>query len=131
MVKQKRRLASHLAHRVVAAIRGDASADALPALVQCGNVTIDRERPLFIRNGLPVSLSPAEHQVLLRLAQHPGAVADPETLFDDAWAPDGFGECDYLRMFMRRLRRKLGDEGPCHPKVVVGMGTRGHRLGDP
>jgi len=51
------------------------------------------------------------------LVRHAGVILPQQYLLVRVWGPDYVGGVDSLRMFVRRLRRKLGDDG-AHPRYI-------------
>ena len=59
--------------------------------------------------GLPVDLTPTEYLLLEHLARHPGAILPHRALLEHVWGQEYAHDTHYLKVFMHRLRRKLGD----------------------
>jgi two-component system, OmpR family, KDP operon response regulator KdpE len=112
---------------VLRRVRGTAEA---ARLVRCGEVVVDLGSRRVTRAGEEVRLSPTEYVLLAELARHAGEVMDQRTLLTRVWGPMYAGDRNYLRTFVQRLRRKL-EADPAEPRVVVTVGRRGYRLGQP
>jgi two-component system KDP operon response regulator KdpE len=67
-----------------------------------------------------------EWRLLETLAGSPGWVVPTERLLRRGWGADGDATADDLRVFIGRLRRKLGDDAkrPRYIETVRGMGYR-------
>ena len=79
-------------------------------VVVAGDVTVDfDQRRLFVQ-GREVVLSPTEWQLLAELATNPGRLLPHEDLLTRAWGPEYRHDRSYLRVWIRRLRRKLDDD---------------------
>ena len=62
-------------------------------------------------DGKLVELTSKEFDILAFLARHAGRLCTHKMILEQVWGP-GYGtESQYLRVYVYRLRRKLGDEG--------------------
>lgn len=115
-----------LAARMRAVLRraqGPAVADERQ-VVTFGSVQVDLERRRVSVDGEDASLSPTEWQLLMNLVQHAGRVILHEDLLSMTWGPEYRNDLQYLRVWVSRLRRKLGETSH-HPgliKTVPGVG---------
>jgi len=76
--------------------------------------------------GETVHLTPIEWQLLEVLARNPGKLVSQRQLLHEVWGPTYATETQYLRQYMKHLRRKLEDE-PARPRHLLtepGMGYR-------
>jgi len=74
----------------------------------------------------PVSLTPLEFKLLQVLAEARGRVVTRERLLTEVWGPEHASEVQYLRVYMKQLRRKIEHE-PSSPKrllTILGVGYR-------
>jgi two-component system KDP operon response regulator KdpE len=73
-----------------------------------------------------VPLTSTEYRLLEELARHAGTVLPHSYLIEHVWGPEYGGEDHYLKVFIRRLRRKLGDdaEQPRYIQTEWGVGYR-------
>jgi DNA-binding response OmpR family regulator len=71
-----------------------------------------------------VNLTPTEYSLLKELALHRGKVLTHRTLLNRVWGPEYGDESEYLRVFVNRLRHKLGDDAadPKYVRTVSGVG---------
>lgn len=93
-------------------------------VVVAGDVMVDLDqRRLFVQDR-EVVLSPTEWQLLAELAVNPGRLLPHEDLLTRAWGPEYRHDRQYLRVWIRRLRRKLEDdsEEPRYIHTVPGIG---------
>lgn len=90
------------------------------------NLEIDSARHVVLRNGAPIHLTPTEYRLLETMASHPGKLLTHKFLLQRVWGP-GYGtESNYLRLYVRQLRQKLGDD-PARPTWITtepGLGYR-------
>jgi two-component system KDP operon response regulator KdpE len=73
-----------------------------------------------------VPLTATEYKLLFHLVRNPGHVLRHETLLAKVWGREYVNEIEYVRVYIRRLRRKLEDD-PEHPRQILterGVGYR-------
>lgn len=76
--------------------------------------------------GERLELTPTEYKLLYHLVRNAGHVLQHGTLLAKVWGREYVDEVDYLRVYVRRLRDKLGDD-PEHPRYIRterGLGYR-------
>jgi two-component system KDP operon response regulator KdpE len=76
--------------------------------------------------GRRVDLTPTEYKLLYHLIRNAGYVLTHGTLLAKVWGREYVDEVDYLRVYVRRLRDKLGDESedPRYIRTERGLGYR-------
>jgi two-component system KDP operon response regulator KdpE len=77
-------------------------------------------------NGKWLDLTPTEYKLLYHLVRNQGHVLQHATLLAKVWGREYVDEVDYLRVYIRRLRDKLGDD-PANPRYISterGLGYR-------
>jgi two-component system KDP operon response regulator KdpE len=67
--------------------------------------------------GERVPLTPTEYKLLYHLVRNAGRTLPHETLLSRVWGKEYEDELDYLRVYVRRLRDKLGDD-PAEPRYI-------------
>ena len=97
----------------------------LPAF-RAGALTIDFASHEVRLHDEIVSLTPIEYKLLYHLVRNEGHVLRHETLLAQVWGHEYVHEIDYLRVYIRRLRRKLEEdhERPHHILTERGLGYR-------
>lgn len=65
-----------------------------------------------------VKLTPTEFDLLLQLMLHAGKVLTHRTLLRSVWGPEYGEEADYLRVYVRQLRRKV-EAIPSEPHYIL------------
>ena len=60
----------------------------------------------------PVKLTPVEYRLLVTLLKNKGEVVPYNQIIEDIWEKEFSGETKNLRMYVNRLRKKLGDNPP-------------------
>ena len=91
-----------------------------------GRLALDTAGRRVLVDGLPVSLTGKEFDILTCLALEPGRVVSREEIFDRVWDEHWYGPRKVLDVHVAALRRKLGD-----PDLVETVYGRGFRLGAP
>jgi two-component system, OmpR family, KDP operon response regulator KdpE len=112
--------------RIRAATRRAVGSDTPPA-VRIGRHTVAlADRLVRSDDDATVHLTPMEWQLLEVLVRNPGKLVSHRQLLQDVWGPAYQTETDYLRQYMKHLRRKL-EPDPAHPRHLItepGMGYR-------
>src|SRR5213596_1671352 len=113
-----------LAARVRAVIRRSSGAAPGAGIIAFDDVEIDLERRMVTRNGELVQLSRTEWLLLQHLAANAGKVVLHTELLTKVWGPEYRDDLQYLRVWISRVRRKLGaapgEPGPI--KTFQGIG---------
>ena len=99
------------------------------APIRIGDVELDPARRLVKKAGQDVHLTPKEFELLYLLMSNPGLPMTHTKLLRSVWGPDYGGELEYLRTFVRQLRRKLEDD-PSEPVYLLTDSHVGYRFMD-
>jgi DNA-binding winged helix-turn-helix (wHTH) protein/TolB-like protein/Tfp pilus assembly protein PilF len=94
-------------------------------LLNFGPFTLDMDRRVLLRDGLPVTLTPKTYETLVLLVRNSDRVVERAELMDALW-PDAVVEENNLNQQISALRKALGDradEGR-YIKTVPGHGYR-------
>jgi two-component system KDP operon response regulator KdpE len=93
---------------------------------RAGDLEIDFAAHEVRLRGEPVPLTTTEYKLLYHLVRNAGHVLRHETLLAKVWGREYVDEVDYLRVYIRRLRRKLepDPERPQHILTERGLGYR-------
>ncbi len=97
------------------------------ASIQCGSLRIDLARRRVTVDGQTVSLTRTEYNLLCELAKHPNRVMLHEELLTKVWGVEYRNDLDYLRAYIRYLRRKL-EADPAHPQLIITHAGVGYML---
>ena len=113
-----------LAARVRAVLRRASGASSAPGAVCFDDVKIDLERRMVTRGGELVDLSRTEWLLLQHLAANAGKVVLHTELLTKVWGPEYRDDLQYLRVWVSRVRRKLGAKPgePGRIKTFQGIG---------
>lgn len=89
-------------------------------------LTIDLALREVTLDGTAVALTPKEFALLALLVNHPGRVLSQPQLLREIWGATHTDDTHYLRIVLRKLRQKLGDDpvAPRWLKTEPGVGVR-------
>lgn len=106
-----------LAARIRAVLRRSVGMNEVDQVVRAGNIEIDLNRRIVLREGEPVALTRTEWLLLQHLAANAGRVLLNVELLSKVWGPEYRDDLQYLRVWVSRLRRKLEDD-PSNPQLI-------------
>lgn len=91
-----------------------------------GDMEVDFDAQEVRVNGERVDMTPTEYKLLYHLVRNAGRTLPHGTLLAKVWGREYLDEVDYLRVYVRRLRDKLGDdpEKPRYIRTERGLGYR-------
>jgi len=93
----------------------------------CGELEINFARRTVGVQGEDVSLTRTEYALLRQLALNANCVMLHEDLLTKVWGPEYQDDVDYLRAYIRYLRRKL-EPDPSHPVYILTSPGVGYML---
>jgi DNA-binding response OmpR family regulator len=93
---------------------------------QAGELEVDFAAQEARLRGERLALTPTEYKLLYHFVRNAGRVLPHGTLLAKVWGREYLDEVDYLRVYVRRLRDKLGDdpERPHYIRTERGLGYR-------
>jgi DNA-binding response OmpR family regulator len=106
--------------------RASGSLSPSAATFQSGDISINFATRDVCVAGKSVALTSTEYRLLEVLTQHAGNVLPHQLLLEHVWGPEYTRDTHYLKVFVRRLRQKLGDDSE-HPRYIQtewGIGYR-------
>jgi two-component system KDP operon response regulator KdpE len=118
---------AELLARARAALRRQSRGIAGEPAVRVGPLLIDLAARTVLLDGAKVQLSPKEYRLLQVLAQHAGNVVTHHHLLKEVWGVKHMQDAHYLRIFVRKLRRKI-EKDPTRPRILVTELGVGYRL---
>ncbi len=89
-----------------------------PAVLQAGALAMDLHRRILWRSGKQVHLSPKEFELLAFMMQNQNAPLTHVKLLRSVWGPEYGNELEYLRSYVRMLRKKIEDD-PAKPDYIL------------
>jgi two-component system KDP operon response regulator KdpE len=96
-------------------------------VVTTGFVEVDLSARIVKRRGEEVRLTRTEYDLLRILSTNTGKVLTHRELLQAVWGPEYGDETEYLRTFVKQLRRKL-EEDPSRPRYIITEPGIGYRL---
>jgi len=115
--------------RLRAALRVQHPTAAAP-VYKVGELEVDVARHRVAVAGVPIKLSRREFDVLAMLVAHPGRFVTHRQLLRQVWGAGHEEDTQYLRVYVRQLREKLGDD-PARPRFIENEPGVGYRLLEP
>ena len=113
--------------RLDAAIRRGRVCNGYGTVITVGNLSVDFSRRVANKNGCPIHLTPTQFKLLRVLMANLGKALSHASLLMSVWGPEYGGELEYLRTFVRQLRKKIEDD-PANPKYLLTESHFGYRL---
>ncbi|HEY3703492.1 MAG TPA: response regulator transcription factor [Terracidiphilus sp.] len=119
-----------LVARIRAAVRRvQAPAPPEDAPLEIGEIRLMPARRSVTRRGQPIHLTRKEFDILHCLMSRAGRVITYARLLTAVWGADCREEVEYLRTFVRQLRKKIEDD-PAHPRYLLTDIYVGYRFAD-
>jgi two-component system KDP operon response regulator KdpE len=108
-------------------LRAPARAEDAP--MEIGEIRLDPAKRLVTKRGQPVHLTRKEFDILHCLMSRAGRVVTYARLLTAVWGADSREEVEYLRTFVRQLRKKIEDD-PSNPLYLLTDVYVGYRFAD-
>jgi two-component system alkaline phosphatase synthesis response regulator PhoP len=89
--------------------------------LEFGDLRIDREKVMIIKNGEHIDLARKELELLMLLVSKPGKVFSREEIFNKIWGNDVIVGNRTIDVHIRKLREKIGDD---FIKTIKGIGYK-------
>jgi len=113
--------------RIRAALRRVPLSQSAASRIRVGELSIDFAGRMVTRGETSVHLTPKELELLRYLTQHANEVVPHRELLQAVWGPDYGDEVNYLRAFIKTLRKKI-EPNPDHPQYVTTEPWIGYRF---
>ena len=114
--------------RIRAALRrAPSSPEAGLQRITLDKVEIDFQSRKLVVEGAEVRLTPKEFDLLRYLVVHPNKAITHRELLQAVWGPDYGDEVEYLRVFVKQLRRKI-EPKPDKPRYILTEPWVGYRF---
>ncbi len=113
----------------LARVRGllrDRLTEIVPSVLTIGPLRIDAADHSASLEGTAIHLTRREFDLLWMLASHRGRLVTQEMILRAIWGPAHADDSQYLRVYIRQLRQKLGDDAS-NPRFIAtepGIGYR-------
>lgn len=99
-------------------------------VLEAGRLKLDVERRQLWRSGEEIHLSPKEFDLLAFMMKNVGAPLTHVKLLRTIWGLEYGGELEYLRSYVRMLRKKI-EENPAQPEYILTEPWVGYRFRNP
>lgn len=116
--------------RIRAALRRVPTSQASPDKIHIGPLVIDFAARSVSRGSKPIHLTPKELDLLRYFILHPNHVISHRELLQAVWGPDFGSQVDYLRVFIKNLRKKI-ELNPDNPEHIITEPWVGYRFNHP
>jgi two-component system KDP operon response regulator KdpE len=112
--------------RIRAVLRSTSGKEQAPMGYDDGHLNVDLPSRTVSVDGERIRFSPREYELLLELIQHPGQILTQQYLLRKYWGDSHIEDSHYLRIFIRQIRNKLGDDPtrPAYIETDAGVGYR-------
>ena len=97
--------------------------------IRLGQIELDPVKYRVQKNGRSIHLTPKEFEMLHYLMMHAGEPIPHARLLKSVWGAEYGDELEYLRTFVRQLRKKIEDD-PRHPQYLLTDAYIGYRFTD-
>jgi two-component system KDP operon response regulator KdpE len=118
-----------LARIRVALRRSIAGNSSLPFFC-AGDLEVDLSKRLVLKNGAVIKLTGTEYELLTYFISNCDKILTHQELLHNTWGPEYGEESEYLRVFIRQLRRKIEND-PSNPQFIITVPRIGYRFVKP
>ncbi len=117
--------------RLRAVLRRTRSVGAAEApVLRAGDLEVNLQQRSLYRSGKPIRLSPKEFDLLALMMRNKDLPLTHVKLLRTIWGPEYGNELEYLRTYVRMLRKKIEDD-PAKPAYIVTEPWIGYRFCEP
>lgn len=96
-------------------------------IVNFGDLSIDKKGYKVTKNGIEISLSAKELELLFFLSKHRNQVFSKSQLLDAVWGYTTYGDESTITVYVRRIREKL-EVDPSNPKYIKTVWGIGYKF---
>lgn len=100
--------------------------NAVPSFVS-GNLAVNFDSHEVMIGGEAVKLTPTEYKLIYHLVRNAGRVLPFDMLLSKVWGEEYKSDMDYLKTYISRLRKKLGDDSD-NPRYILTERSVGYRF---
>ena len=112
-----------LVARINAVLRRTSDGDGEDGKMEVAGICIDKNAHVVTIDGKEIALSVKEFELLSYFVQNEGIALSRETILNNVWNYDYFGDARTIDTHVKKLRSKLGEKGNLI-KTVWGMGYK-------
>ena len=101
-------------------------ANVTPEVLMIGGIALNDKTKIVTVDGVKISLTPKEYDILKLFMENPGRVMSPKEIYRQVWKEAPFGTDNTVAVHIRHLREKI-EINPTEPrylKVVFGQGYK-------
>jgi two-component system, OmpR family, KDP operon response regulator KdpE len=114
--------------RIQTALRHhDNSGKDVQTCLTLGDIEINFAKRIVTAHGSPVRLTKTEYSILVQLVINKNKTLTHTMLLQKVWGGNYYNEKEYLRVFVGRLRKKLGDDCQ-NPKYIINVPGVGYYM---
>jgi two-component system KDP operon response regulator KdpE len=121
---------AELLARIKAALRRRVASESAEPLFRVGGLEVDLGRRIVRVENVEVRLSPKQYRLLQVLVSNAGKVVTHRQLLNEIWGAAHRDDVQYLRVFVRKLRRRIEGD-PARPRYLLTELGVGYRLRTP
>jgi len=92
-----------------------------------GDLRVDYGETKVTLRDRVVNLTPTEYRILWHLIKSAGKIVPNRTLMGQVWGRENLEDTQYLKVYIKHLRQKLGDQ-PAAPKYIFNERSVGYRF---
>lgn len=119
-----------LTARLRAVLRRTRAHEPTHTILTAGDLEIDLERHVLRKAGQPVHLAPKEFELLAFMMKNQDVPLTHARLLRSVWGPEYGNELEYLRSYMKMLRRKI-ERDSSKPEYILTEPWVGYRFRNP
>ena len=109
-----------LVARINAVLRRTSDGDGEDGKMEVAGICIDKNAHVVTIDGKEIALSVKEFELLSYFVQNEGIALSRETILNNVWNYDYFGDARTIDTHVKKLRSKLGEKG----NLIWGMGYK-------
>ena len=116
-----------LVARINAVIRRVQKPQAVDNQITISDISLCVDKRLFTKRQLPVHLTRTQFDIVELLMRSPGKAVTHKTLLSTVWGREYRNHVEYLRTYMRQLRKIIEDD-PARPQYLLTVPYIGYRF---
>jgi DNA-binding response OmpR family regulator len=98
-----------------------------PKTIGVGGIELDDNAKTVTRDGVPVSLTPTEYEILKLLMQNLGRVYSPKEIYREIWRENPLTAENTIAVHIRHLREKI-EINPAEPRYLKAVWGHGYMM---
>lgn len=98
-----------------------------PKTISVGGIELDDNSKAVTRDGVPVSLTPTEYEILKLLMQNLGRVYSPKEIYREIWRENPMTAENTIAVHIRHIREKI-EINPAEPRYLKAVWGHGYMM---